>query len=312
LIDYVKISLNNIDIPCILNLEILDFKTIVSTKTGELSTKKVAEYHFCKITIYDSGLVLFTGSIHKLWNSLNKVYAPNYRPLTKEQVNKGIKDVYKGFNGNTFAQNHIIDIRRHLTNLFNCTPQQMIFQNIEIGVNTTLHYNPSFYIKGLLYHKNIMFEYKFKRNFAQALHQRFRFKIYNKSSQYQMTNHTLRIELQIKKIEEIKSIGIRTFADINSTVLNKAKQMLLKRFDEVIHYDYTIDKKRLKTTKKESLKNYSNPRYWINDLKSNQRFRHKKMLKEITLKNSNNLHENIRENIKQKCSVINRLSETEL
>lgn len=309
MLDYVKIYLKDIDALHLLNLEILDFKTIVSTRTGELSTKKVAEYHFCKITIYDSGLVLFTGSIHKLWNSLNNVFAPNYNPLTKEQIKKGVKSSYNGFNGNTFALNDIIKVRRHLTNLLKFEPQKMIFQNVEIGVNTTLNYSPLNYLKGLLYHKNIMFEYKFKRNFAQAPHNYFRFKIYNKSSQYKMSEHTLRIELQIKRMEEIKLIGIRTFADINSNTLNKVKQMLLSRFDEVVHYDYTINKKNLKATQKESLKNYSNPRYWINDLKPNQRFRHKKRLQEITSKNSNNLHENIRKNIEQKCSIVNQLYE---
>lgn len=300
MIDYIKILLINININRILQLPYLDFKVEVSEKTGEISTKRIAEYHFCKITIYDTGVVLFTGSIHKLWNSLNDIKAPNYKNI----------DIYKGFNGNQFALENIIEVRNHLENLFECEPRQMVFQNIELGVNTAPGFNPKSYIKGLLYHKNKLFEYRYNGNLAQAMHQRLIFKIYNKSNQYGMSEFTLRIELKITKVTELKATGLKTFADINTNTLNKAKQMLLKRFDEVMHYDYTINKKVLTKVQNQILKSYSNPRYWINDLQPKYRDRHKKRLKEITLKYSDNLHQQLRQNIIQKCVMINRLSES--
>lgn len=300
MIDYIKILLLNVDIDRLLNLSFLDFKIEVSERTGELSTKRTAEYHFCKIIIYDTGLVLFTGSIHKLFNSLIQKKAPNY-------INAKI---YKGFNGNQFTLQNIVEIKNHLEDLFECEPQQMIFQNIEIGVNTTPGFNPKLYIKGLLYHKNKLFEYRYNGNLAQAVHQRLIFKIYNKSNQYEMSEFTLRIELKITKTEELKKIGLRTFADINANTLEKAKQMLLNRFEEVMHYDYTINKKGLTKAQNQLLKNYSNPRYWIYDIEPKYRDRHKKRLKEITLKYSKNLHQQLRQNIIQKCVTINRLSES--
>ena len=298
--DYIKILLINININHLLQLPYLDFKIEVSEKTGEISTKKIAEYHFCKITIYDTGVVLFTGSIHKLWNSLNDIKAPNYKNT----------EIYKGFNGNQFALENIIQVRKHLENLFKCEPKQMIFQNIELGVNTAPIFNPKLYIKGLLYHKNKLFEYRFNGNLAQAMHQRLIFKIYNKSNQYGMSEFTLRIELKITKIEELKTTGLRTFADVNAQTINKAEKMLLNRFDEVMHYDYTINKKALTKVQNQLLKSYSNPRYWINDLQPKYRDRHKKRLKEITLKYSENLHQQLRQNLIQKCVIINRLSES--
>ena len=300
MIDYIKILLSNIDVKHLLQLTYLDFKVEVSNDTGELSTKKIAEYRFCKITIYDTGTVLFTGSIHKLWNSLKDIKAPNYKNI----------ETYKGFNGNQFTLENIIEVRNHLENLFECEPQQMIFQNIELGVNTTPEFNPNLYLKGLLYHKNKLFEFRYDNNLAQAQHQRFIFKIYNKSLQYGMSEFTLRIELKIIKSEELKTIGLRTFADINAITLGKAKQMLLNRFNEVMHYDYTINKKGLTDTQNQLLKSYSNPRYWIIDLEPKYRDRHKKRLKEITIKYSKNLHQQLRQNIIQKCVMINRLSES--
>ncbi len=300
MIDYIKILLLKIDPDRLLKLSFLDFKIEVSEKTGELSTKRIAEYHFCKITIFDTGVVLFTGSIHKLWNSLNDIQAPNYKN----------DKTYKGFNGNQFTLENIIEVRSHLENLFECEPQQMLFQNIELGVNTTPGFNPILFIKGLLYHWNKLFEYRYNGNLAQAEHERLIFKIYNKSNQYGMTEFTLRIELKFNRTEELKTIGIRTFADVNQNTLDKAEQLLLSRFDEVVHYDYTINKKVLTKTRKQLLKSYSNPRYWINDLQPNRRDRHKKKLKEITLKYSENLHQQLRQNIIQKCVIINRISES--
>ncbi len=298
MIDYVKISLKDIDVDRL--SEKLDFKFEVTENTGEPSTKKSVDYHFCKITIYDSGLVLFTGSIHKLYNSLNNIKAPNWQDWK----------VYKGYNGNQFTINHILEVKTHLQELFDCDVEQMIFQNNELGVNTTTVFNPQLFIKGLLYHNGKPFEFRHNKHFAQVIHQRYYIKIYNKSNQYGMPEHTLRVELKVIKTEDIKHLGINTFADINTSTLNKAKELLLKRFDEVVYYDNTIVKENLTGTQKRTLERYSNPRYWIDVLKPNKRDTQKKKLKDFILKYSSNLHQKISADIIKKGVIINRLSET--
>jgi hypothetical protein len=88
----------------------------------------VAVYHFCKITVKtiqtenepNRTHVIFTGSIHKMWNGLNGIVAPNFN------TNKP----YNGFNGNQFTVNDILEMRKHLENLFDCSALQMVFQNI--------------------------------------------------------------------------------------------------------------------------------------------------------------------------------------
>lgn len=297
MIDYVKILLTGVEIDKLVNL--LDFKIEVSEKTGEISTKRTAEYHFCKITIYDSGTVVFTGSIHKLWNSLSNVLAPNHKE----------RKTYKGYNGNQFTLNNIIEVKNHLTALFNCEPQQMIFQNIEFGINTTPKFNPQLFLKGLLYHNGKSFEFRYKEHFAQAIHQRYYLKIYNKSSQYGMQEYTLRVELKIVKTEDIKHIGIKTFADINTSTLNKAKELLLKRFDEVVYYDNTITKDSLTERQIRTLERYSNPRYWIDSLTPKNRVYNKRILKSFVLNYSDNLQRILADDINLKFGIINRLSE---
>ncbi|WP_310379612.1 hypothetical protein [Flavobacterium sp.] len=80
MIDYTKIYLLNINIPKLLQSSVLDFKSEISKTTGEIDERVlVAEYHFCKITIKtiqtenepNRTHVIFLGSIHKMWNSLN-------------------------------------------------------------------------------------------------------------------------------------------------------------------------------------------------------------------------------------------------
>lgn len=297
MIDYVKILFNCIDVTRLYNLPFLDFTSIVNLKTGEESIKKTVNYHFCKITIYESGVVLFSGSIHKFYNSLKGVKAPNYKEQTQ----------YKGFNGNQFNINNIYEVRTYLEKLFDCDSRQMTFQNIEFGVNTNPLFISQLFIRGLLYQKGKLFEYKYNGYYAQVEHQRYLLKIYNKSNQYKMVEETLRVELKIVKTEFLKQTGIRTFEDVTESTLNNATKLLLKTFDEVMYYDYTIQKKGLTKRQKQTLKNYSNQRYWIYDLESRHRDRHKKKLAGFIINNSNNLHSIIREDIVNKCVIINRL-----
>ncbi len=299
LIDYVKIKVLNADIKHLLNSN-LEFKTVVSEKTGELSSKKVAEYHFSKIIIYeDANLIFFQGSIHKMYNSLIGIKAPNYNKAT-----------YKGFNGNTFTLNHINETINHLTKLFNCSMDNFKIQNVEFGINLITDFYPLLFIKGLLYHYGKQFEFRFNGNYAQVEHQRYILKIYCKSNQYKMKGNVLRIEIKIIKTEDLKSININTLADINENTLKKATSLLLTQFNKTVYYDYTIRKKGLNKRSLDKLKNYSNPRYWLIDLKSKERDRHKQNLENYISKYSKNLKQNIANKIDQKCSLINRLSET--
>ena len=301
MIDYIKLKILKIDIIQLLNNKKLDFKRDISESTGEISTKTVATFNYCKITVYDTGIVIFQGSIHKLWNSIKGVYAPNYKK-TKN---------YKGFNGNDFSLIDILEVKRVLCNLFDCKPKQMIFQNIEFGINCKLDININLFIKGLLYHKGIYFEHKFNRSYAEVKHQRYRIKIYNKGKQYQMQENVIRLELSINRMEEIKEMRIKSFDNINITTLNLLSKALLRRLEEVTHYDYTITKEELSKSNKSLINLFSDPNYWLHTLKPNERYRHKENLKKITLNHSENVFKTIKDKLVNKCSILNRLSKND-
>lgn len=50
-----------------------------------------------------------------------------------------------------------------------------------------------------------------------------------------MQKHTLRVELKLIASDQFKPLGIKTFADINTSTLKKANELLLRRFDEVVY-----------------------------------------------------------------------------
>lgn len=194
-------------------------------------------------------------------------------------------------------------------NFKNKKPQQIAFQNIEFGVNTAPGFCPQLFLKGLLYHKGKLFEFKYRNQFSQVKYQQYYLKIYNKSEQYKMGIAKLRVEIKVIKMKFLEQTRIKTFADINTSTLKNAENLLFKTFDEVLNYDYTIGKKVLTRRQKQSLLNYSNPRYWLIDLKAEHRDRHKKKLQEFILKHSDNLKGKVRQEIIKKCVIFNRLSE---
>ncbi len=287
----------------ILDNNCFEFKTVVSRNGGQIH-KHIAEYHFCKITVYESGLILFTGSIHKLYNSIKGIQAPNYF--------SNIQTQNKGFNGNQFTLSNIIYVRDHLMKLFKCEATQMVFQNIEFGINTTPKIEQLSFLQGLLYHKGKRFESKYNGNFYYCEHQQYRIKIYNKSEQYGMITPTTRIEISLKKSKKINELDIYTFADITTFTLENAKLELLRQLDEVVYYDYTIRKNNLTKTLQIRMLKYCIPKFWLIDLKPHHRDRHKKKLQETIIKYSENLKAKFAIDILKKCVTINRLESTEM
>lgn len=298
MIDGTKMNIIGVDRQRLLESERLDFKQIVSRSTGELSPKYIAKYHHCSISLYDNSTrVYFSGSIHKMYNSLKGVYAPNHRI--------GFAD--KGFNGNQFAIIEVQESLAHITELIGCDLNQMVFENLEIGVNIEPLFHPRLYIDGLLYHKNKGFDTDHDGNYAQVKHENFFIKIYYKSLQYGMNTEVIRVELKAMRTRELKDTGVRTADDINECTMQLLGQHLLKRFYEIVHYDRTIQKSELTSRQKALLGDYAQKHYWLSELKPINRDRHKKRLVQITLKHSQQIHLQLGAKIKEKCLILHKV-----
>lgn len=285
MVDYIKIYIDNVNLNRLLQLSILDFKKEVSTSTGEIGNVNIAIYHYCKIKVYDNGKVYFSGSLHKLNNSLKGIKSPNYSQSKKP---------YKGFNGNQFTIDDVFFAIKHLMELFNSSASEVHIVNMEYGLNLKIPFDPQLFIKGLLYYNNKRFEYRYQGYYCQIEFDKYILKIYNKSNQYSLDKHTLRIEVKTKKSCELKKMGIFTFEDINEITLQEAYISLLKHFDKILYYDYTIRKNELKAIDKQKLSSYSNPSFFL-EMEPKKRDKPKKKLNEIIKNHSDNLKKKIRQ-----------------
>lgn len=285
-VDYTTLRLESYDSNKILNNTKLDFSLNVNEDGVVTDNKRIAKYHFCKIIVYDSGSVYFEGSLHKMYNSLVGVYAPNY----------DIRQPYNGFNGNTFTYENLCLVILHLESLFSVDREYFTFRKIEIGLNLLISVCPRKIITNLLNSGGKKFEMRYKENFAQVEYDDFYLKIYNKGFQFGMDENILRIEIKTKRMREFS--GIRTLADLTTKNLDKAILRLSKRWNDVLLYDCTINENNLSKRQRNELKNkFRHTKYWTS-IKSNNKHKPKKRYFEIVKKHSENLHKEISDKIK--------------
>ena len=300
MIDYLKILVKNPNIELLESNHELDFKGDVSKSTGEDSEKDIALYHHCKIIKHKSGTILFSGSIHKMYNSLKGTFAPNYQ---NDQN-------YKGYNGNQFTYQNIEFIKQHLLVLFGVQPEDMVIQNIEFGQNLNTSFNPQKFIEWLLLLETKPFEHRYSERYAQSVHQQYILKVYNKGTQYGMPDNSLRFEIKVLKMKhQINEVGITNLADINRASIEKSFQYLKKHLLKLLYYDITIDKKTFSKRLRNKLDQYNNPKYW-QSLNAKERSRNKSKLNILIKNHSQNLRSEILLLLDKNWVQFNRHSET--
>jgi acyl-CoA-binding protein len=287
-IDYTTLKVIGDKSSTILNNIKLDFTRNIDADTGVyLDNKRIAEHHYCKIIVYDTGSIYFKGSLHKMYNSIKNIYAPNYIPDAP----------HKGFNGNLFTYDNICEVICYLENLFNTKRQYFVFQKLEIGVNLSISVCPRKITTNLLENQGKKFELRYNENFAQVEKDDYYLKIYNKSNQYNINDNTLRVEIKTKRMREFASTGIKTLADITPDNLYKAILRLYSRWNSVLLYDVTINKNKLNKAQKNELENkFQYPKYWTR-IKANNKDKPRKRYLEIVELQSKTLHKEIAEKI---------------
>jgi hypothetical protein len=287
-VDYTTLFLRSYDNNKILNNISLDFSLNVNEDGVLTDNKRVAKHHFCDIIVYDTGTVLVKGSLHKMYNSIKGIYAPNFKP----------KENYKGFNGNRFTYENLCFVISYLENLFKLNRFYFIIRKLEIGLNLSISYCPSKIISNLLESGGKLFEYRYNNSFAQVEYYNYYLKIYNKSLQYGMNGNLLRVEIKTRRMKEFEACGIKTLEDLTLVNLNKAVLRVLERWNVVLLYDCTIDESKLNTVQKKALKNrFQYPNYWKN-IKASNKDNPKKKYLSLVNKYSENLHIEISNKIK--------------
>ncbi len=280
MIDFVKLHIVNTDQLWLDELEsnqLLEFKTTVSTSSGELSPKKEASYKGMKFIIHDSGYILLQGSLHKYKNNGQH----NYNDFTCLELLSAIEDLEKKFQ---------------------LSPSNCLLRNLEVGVNIEPPTATNKVLNGLLTHYNQKFKdidlgYK-KGNYKQLKHERYYIKAYNKKLQYEddyyIPNELMRFELKYVKMKDLKASQITTLADLKQeSKLLRLKSLLLKSWSNILLYDKTIDKKQLpKYVRETKIHQWQNSRYWTN-LTKQRKTEQKKAYNLIVNSYSKNIHEKV-------------------
>lgn len=308
MIDFIKIEIPFYQRTNLLNNQKLDFKADYSLTTGEtFDEKMVAEWNGMKFISTSSERLFVQGSIHKYYNFIKKEYAPNQ---FSEQRRK------KGFNGNTFNLTQLKYSINHLCDLIKIKPLEAILRGVEHGLNIDIENDSHEFLDALINHKQISFSSvkEIDQYFRQVKHQRYIIKCYDKQIQYGLENSIIRFENKQMKMFDLKSISIKTLEDLmNIKNLTELKLLLLKKWDEVVLFDYTIKKRHLNNSQKNQLKDLSNPRIW-QKIKSNHTHRFKMRLKSFSENYGTNLHKEFKKKLNnqwdfqnQNCVTFNRL-----
>ncbi|CAI8733545.1 hypothetical protein [Chryseobacterium sp. IT-36CA2] len=304
-IDFVKIQYTDKDYELPINKT--DFTISVNNETGETDNKKEGEYFGMQIIKYASGRLMVKGSIHKLFNRTD-------------------------FNGNDFDIINFSSALQDLETELGLKPEYCRLENIEIGVNIQLPFDPNLILQNLLFHRSVEFNKTISGSFYyQSAKTEYIIKIYNKTAQYekrlkriaqnpniknkqdeeetsflketiekQLQPNTLRFEVKFLKMNIINDLGLVYLSDITKPELKESlKSLLLKEFQEVYFYDYTMDETKMRVSEINKLKDYRNPNYWIN-LNKKDKYYHKNRFEKMTMKYSQNLKGKVSELIKHK------------
>jgi len=308
MIDYVKIHTRYFDEAHLVNHPKLNFSSAVNTDTGEIlcntygTHKKTAEHQGLTITIYNNSngrdTLLLYGSLHKFHN-------------------QGLH------NANSFFFDDFLCVVDKLMKELHLDPSQCFLQNLEIGVNIEPPTATKNILKGLLLHRGKAFKRISMEgaDYYQVQHSRYYIKAYDKQLHYPQyvpstLNRLVRIELKYLRMVDI--IGRLKAKDLvqtdyiclhdlcNANVWKVLGQMLIDRWNEILMYDYSLDKKLLPKRLKKLIDKWQNIHFWER-LDKQKRSRQKEQLYKTISDHSQQIQKNISDLIKNKCGDLSGL-----
>nr|WP_298996231.1 hypothetical protein [uncultured Allomuricauda sp.] len=180
--------------------------------------------------------------------------------------NMDVMGMEHNHNDFTFCQG--LEAIENLCNKFYLTPEKTKITNLEFGMNLKLDSNPEIFINDnlLMYdfnqhsrHEN----FKGRGDYKEFKRHSYSLKLYNKSKQFDLNEHVLRIEVKITDRKKINSLGINSLADLKQKkAYYSLNTLLLEQFELLTIIDSNELKKALITNEIQTLNNYCNPNFW--------------------------------------------------
>lgn len=289
MLDFQKSELPSYFKEDLLSNSLLDFRTVLNERTGEIGQKSTAYFNDMKFTIYDNHSentrITLEGSFHKYWNNGEH----NFNDFNTEALQWVLGD---------------IELK------FNIRPSDCNIKQLEVGLNFHPPYTTKKILESCLMHKTTGFKWCYvsdEGNYIQAIHKCYIVKIYDKQKHYANKGYKIpfeimRFELKFKR-QQLNTIlnkeGVITLEEIIDFGVVNFKPVLLGEWDNVLFYDFTTLGSNYNKEK------YSNPFFWIQLKKSNFKY-HRNKLNKIISENPLNLKIQITEIMREKINVLNK------
>jgi len=287
MIDFIKFELLEADVSKLKSNRYLEFKTTVSTSTGELSRFKAAYYKNLKFTIIDPiekfpfHTVTVEGSLHKYWNNGKH-------------------------NFNDFTAENILMVLQELNDKFDIEPKNCKLKQLEIGLNIKPTYETIKILKCCLYHKTAPFKSVFvndEGDYIQARHQKYIVKIYDKRKHYSAKGYLfntdiMRFEIKFTKMHFWNRKEVYNLKDLLNNFGLECVSMLSKKWKEILFYDFEV------FDSEDFQHKYSNPNFW-GQLNKGQFNYHRNKLNKSVLKNPKSAKQRINNLILEKDRELN-------
>ncbi len=246
MIDFIKCEILNINIEYLLNIEELEFSSRFNHRTNEIGKERLyARYKDYLITIVYERRVFIQGSI-----AISK----------------------NGNNHENLSHASFCEAVNELEELLNVKSNQIKLQNFEYGFSVDIRnlYPTDFIIENIIDYKGYLADVdSYAKNGYGIQYRRdhYHFKIYDKTSQYNLDNNILRIEVRVKKMVHVKKYNINYLKDLQNknswyrlkcNLLDKVEQLIICNLDKIDAFNFPkLDYLQLKT--------WENPEYWRNN-----------------------------------------------
>lgn len=158
-------------------------------------------------------------------------------------------------------------------------PSDAPLMSFEFGFNLNPPFCITQFLNHVAYHNGQRFypEMNKSKHLVRCEHERYFLKLYDKAMQHNLPYPLLRIEMQIKRMQHVKALGIKTISDVSDGVKIKGlQQMLHKAATEMVILDYRLWSETL-TPKESKLRNqFCRRDTWLTDKPDRDKIRRTK------------------------------------
>ena len=278
-LDWIKCEVIGLSREFFVNKQDLEFTPVLERGSYDSIKFEYVKRQGMFLKVPPKGRIEFSGSLHKYWNS-------------GEQ------------NHNDFDFKAYLSVLEKLERDFFIRPENLRLIQVEYGFNITPPIETNLVLNGLLLLGNKEFAHKInsrRGNFYSCERQRYEFKVYNKSLQFDLPYEVLRIEVKQKNWSEYRLKGLNTLEDFNNCDKGLFLSNLIEKLDDVVLYDSLI--------KNEGIK-YSNINYWREILKKSRTTLQRKKDKLLVLSKSRgiDLKQKLIDEVVRKCNELQNVT----